>query len=427
MTESIVYKNVLAWRGCEKLYLDLRTCDVYFLFKSKTVGYEKVPAHRNILATVSPVFDAMFYGPHKQSGNINIINSTTTAFQEFLQFFYLSTVTLTADNVPEVMYLGKEYLLTDCLNACTTFCESTLTMDNICWGYELAILFEDDGLKRFCERKISENPSEIFKSDSFLACESNVLRHILQLNSFKCDESIVFDGCMAWARATCIQKGLNEKNNKNLRTELGDLFDEIQFGRMKIDHFYTRHMSHDGLFTEPEFKEIVGKIAFKVFRPRAFSRHLENDDENDLICNRMGSNHSDENLYKFQTHEIHENMCIDKTVFKSNSKLLLKRLICKVDFCRDNKSGIHSTKATIRINESPDDHCNGNLVAFTEAILNNMDKIEIDLSSAVVVKAGVKYEIEIEMEIGITYSSEKCLKQVRMEHGIIVDFLDGKH
>lgn len=98
--DSKVYKNVLAWRGCEKLYLNERTRDVSLVFFSKEIV--SVPAHKNILAAISPVFDAMFYGPNKQE-----------AFIEFLQFFYRSEVTLSIENVSEVLDLCKRYLLDD--------------------------------------------------------------------------------------------------------------------------------------------------------------------------------------------------------------------------------------------------------------------------------------------------------------------------
>lgn len=431
MTDSIVYKNVLAWRGCEKLYLDVRTCDVYFLFKSKDEEYEKVPAHKSILSSVSPVFDAMFYGSHKQIGDIKIVDSNPIAFKEFLQFFYRSTVSLSAEHVPEVMYLGKEYMLNDCLNACTDFCEATSTFDNICWSYELAILFEQDGLKRFCERKINENTKEIFQSSTFLNCESNLLRHILQLNSLKCDESVVFDGCMAWAKAVCIHKGIDEMNMQNLRSQLGDLFDEIRFGRMKVEHFYPRYLSYGGLFLEGEFQEIISKIAAKDFRPRSFNRNsyiseskCESDDL--LVCNRKCTKDSDDQ-YRFQTHEIYDNLCVDKTIFRTNFSLLLKRFTCQIDFCRDNKKDIYSTEAKIRINEAPDEDYSGHLLNFLEISLSNSDEIVVKLQSPVEIKAGVKYEIEFEMETGITFSSEKVSKQVRMDDGIIVDFFGSCH
>ncbi|XP_055305968.1 uncharacterized protein LOC129570404 [Sitodiplosis mosellana] len=434
MTDTIVYKNVLAWRGCERLYMDTRTCDVFFLFKSDNDDYEKVPAHKSILSSVSPVFDAMFYGSHKQSGDIKIVDSTPHAFKEFLQFFYLGAVKLTAENVPEIMYLSKEYMLNDCLNACADFCKATLTLDTICWGYELAILFEQDGLKRYCERKISENTKEIFQSNSFLSCESNLLRHILQLNSLKCDESVVFDGCIAWAKAVCVQKGVDEMSMQNLRAQLGELFDEIRFGRMKLEHFYPRYLSYAGLFSAGEFQEIISKIAFKDFCPRSFNRnafvsenHFENEDV--LVCDRKCSKDScqSDDQYRFQTNDIFDNLCVDKTIFRTNCLLMLKRFVCRVEFSRDNKTGIYSTEAKIRINEAPSDDYPGILLSFVEVSLNNSDEIIVELPSPVVISAGVKYEIEFEMETGITYSSEKATKQVRMEQGIIADFFGVCH
>lgn len=435
--ESIVYRNVLAWRGCEQLYLNSRSSDVYFLFKSDASDSdkgEKVPAHKCILSAISPVFDAMFFGPHKQNGDIKIVDSNAMAFREFLQFFYLNTVKLTTENVPEVMYLGKEYMLNDCLSVCTDFCESTLTTDNTCWAYELAILFDQDQLRKLCERKICDNPKQIFQSSSFLACERNLLRHIMQLNALKCDESIVFDGCMSWARSACIEKGMDENQMGNLRAQLGNSFDEIRFGRMKIEQFYPRYLSYAGLFSDEEFKGIISKIAFKDFQPRSFNRnaHISVDfvDNEDLLrCNRkcgIVPNESDDNRYRFQTNDICDNLCIDRTVFQTNCRLLLKKFVCQVDFCRDNKPGDYSTEAKIRINEASYANCPANLLSFTEITLNNCDDVVVELSHSIEIRSGVKYEIEFEMETGITYSSEKSLKQVRMDHGLIVDFF-GTH
>lgn len=279
-----------------------------------------------------------------------------------------------------------------------------------------------------------EHTKEIFESSSFLACELNLLRHIVRLNSLKCDEAIVFDGCMAWAKSACIQKGLDEKEMYNVRLQLGNLFDDIRFGRMKIEHFYPRYLLHGGLFSDDEFKEIISKIAFKDFQPRSFNRNrnISTDyDENEdiLLCNRRSAKspgQCSDNMYRFQTHDVCDNLCIDKTVFQSNCKLLLKKFVCQVDFCRDNKPDTYSTEAKIRINEVMKDNCTGNLLYVTEILLNNSDEVVVELPHSIEIKSGVKYEIEFEMETAITYSSEKALKQVRMEHGIIIDFF-GTH
>lgn len=273
--DSIVYKNVLAWRGCEKLYLDNRTKDVFFIFQSKkNEEIEKVPAHKNILSAISPVFDAMFYGPHKQDGDIEIVDAAPEAFKEFLQFFYRSQVKLTAENVPGVMDLCKRYLLDDwdtVSMACTDVCKSTLTLDTMCLGYELAILFELDDLKTFCEEEIGKNAAKIFRSSSFLDCQPNSLRHILQLDSLS-NESEVFDSCMEWAKAECVRKGCDGSNAQNQRAQLDNLFYEIRFGEMTHEEFQHLYRTYVGVFTSDEFRDITMMITSKEFRPANFNR-----------------------------------------------------------------------------------------------------------------------------------------------------------
>lgn len=405
-TNEVIFKNVLAFRACEKLYLDRRTCDVYFVFKSLEGEVEKVPAHKSILSAVSEVFDAMFYGPSKQEGDINIVDSTPGAFKEFLQYFYLSTVKVTAENVDRVMNLGKQYMLNDCLNACTVYCQKTLVLDNICWGYELAILFEQDVLKNFCEQKIGENSKEIFQSNSFLNCDKNILRHILRLNSLNCDESVVFDGCIAWAKAACIQKGLNEVKMENLRIQLGDLFSEIRFGRMTLENFYARYQSYNGLFSSDEFKDIIGKISSKNFQPRTFNRsQCTNDDI--LICDRYN---------KFSTRQ-------NRTTFRSNCLLILKSFIIYVSYI-DGIPKKQNISANIRISEHYTETYSGNLLYF-EKISINKGITNVELTSSIKIKPAVRYSIEIETNSNYRLvPNHELQSQKRMDQGAVIDF-DG--
>lgn len=276
---SIVYKNFLSLRDCETLYLNRRNCDVFFLFHANGRLYEKVPAHKSILAVISTQFDDLFYGATPVSGNITVCDTTAEVFKEFLQFFYLSTVQLTAKNFFSVMQLVAKYGIENCvLDACSELCEITITMDNICWGYELAILFEHIELQQFCKEFISENAPKIFQSNSFLHCESNVLRNIVELDALQCDELTVFDGCLAWAQNACHRERIDDTNMTNLRQQLGDIFFEIRFGCMKVEEFYKRYCRYNGLFSLAEFEDIISMIALKgehqskIFniKPRAF-------------------------------------------------------------------------------------------------------------------------------------------------------------
>lgn len=270
--DSMIYENVLPSKGNEKLYLDSRTCDVHFVFPSECDENGRIPAHKCILSATSPAFDAMFYGPNQRDGDITITDGTVDAFKQFLQFFYRSQVKLTVENISEVINLGKKYLVDECVNACSDLCKRVLKTNNVFWGYELAILFELNDLKRFCEGKISERATEIFQTDDFLRCQPNLLRHILQLNSLDCDEATVFDSCISWAKHSCTRKQIDDKNHQNLRLQLGDLIYEIRFGQISNKNFQQRYRLYDGLFTFEEYKDINMMIACKDFQPEKFNR-----------------------------------------------------------------------------------------------------------------------------------------------------------
>lgn len=267
--DSSVYENQLTPCGSEKIYLDNKSADVFFTFISEGGQLEKVPAHKHILSSISPVFASKLTD---STNEIDIVGLNSGAFKEFLQFFYFSSVKLSTKNVLEVLSLGHAYKIDGCLDVCMDFCESILTPYSMCWGLEIATILSLDRLKTFCEQQISKHPHQIFRSMSFLLSDSNLLHSILQLNSLKCNESDIFDGCISWARAKCKQKHLNENNMQNLRVELGDLFYEIRFGEMSIEEFYACYCSSRDLFSVEEFECIVEMIALKEFKLRPFNR-----------------------------------------------------------------------------------------------------------------------------------------------------------
>lgn len=427
--EATVYKNVLSWRGCEKLHLNDRSSDVYFQFHSVN-GVEKVPAHKCILSAVSPVFDAMFYGPNKQIGDIDIVNASAGAFKEFLQFFYRSQVKLTIENVSEVMNLCKEYLLDDwevVSMVGTNLCTTMLTVDDMCWAYEFAVLFEMDELKEFCEKKIGENAIKIFQSSSFLNCQRNLLQHILQLNSLNCKESEVFDGCMAWARAQCKQNNnCNGTDTTELRAQLGELFYEIRFGDMTHSEFQERYQLYDGLFSLEEFRDITMMIVNDDFRPADFNwtprrgpnGKQESTQQHEIQCTRLGPFTVDEDHgRKFQT---------STTKFISTSTWNLKKISCYVV----------STNPKFEINAKVQIHKNcvnenkrGTLVSSIETALPSNGVYcargsgIVELPYAVAIQAGVVYEIAVELD---SYCKPmRFTNTIRMEDGTVIEFFDN--
>lgn len=109
--------NPFATKTFSEMYLNSRFADVHFTFPSDE-QFQEVPAHKMVLASASPVFAAMFFGPLKESEVVKIHDTNAGVFKEFLQFFYLSEVKLTMANLEEVVWLGDKYDMQQCFEQC---------------------------------------------------------------------------------------------------------------------------------------------------------------------------------------------------------------------------------------------------------------------------------------------------------------------
>lgn len=253
-----------------KLYLDEKFADIHFVFETSDI--EPIPSHKCILSTGSKVFETMFYGSIREGDVVKISDVNPSAFKEFLQFFYLDEVNFTTDNIVDVMYLVRKYGIERCMVQCVDFLKDTMTNDDVCSAYQLAVQFDLDELKHFCQRKISANAEDVLKSNDFLNCKHTVLQLIVAMDSLIIEEINVFDACLTWAKKSCEVNGMDFSDGKNLRAQLGaSVLHSIHFNRMNIEHFASRNAEFEGLFTIPELSEILQLIANKKFKPSSFT------------------------------------------------------------------------------------------------------------------------------------------------------------
>lgn len=186
---STVLKNLCLKSTLDQLY-DQRheTGDIKFV-----IGSKEIPAHRCVLAALSPKYKTQFYGSMPEKDDINVVGASAAAFKEFLQFFYTDEVTLTIENIEDVLNLAKQSLVDDLVDECTQFLIKMVGMDKLVWCYQLAIEYEIKQLEKFCVEQISGNIKTVFRKTDFLSCERDMLYHILDLDSLNCNEIDVFD------------------------------------------------------------------------------------------------------------------------------------------------------------------------------------------------------------------------------------------
>lgn len=233
------------------------TGDIKFLIDSAVI-----PAHRNIMAAISPKYKTQFYGHMAEKNVIHVNGVTAAAFQEFLQFFYTDKVALTMENIEDVLSLCKQSLVDDLVNECSNFLIDEVRLVQLLWCYELAGQYGLDQLKKHCIKQIGVNIKILFKMAIFLDCERDMLCNILDFDWLNCNEKDVFEGCISWARAKCKQNGMNA-STADLRTELGDALFKIRFCSMAAEDFARIDKKYPGLLLEQESIEVFHAIILK--------------------------------------------------------------------------------------------------------------------------------------------------------------------
>ncbi|XP_055296834.1 BTB/POZ domain-containing protein 6-B-like [Sitodiplosis mosellana] len=413
-------KNSAASEVFAKLYLNEDLADVRFVFKVDD-EVEKVPASKNVLAALSPVFYRMFFGSLKEGDKVEIVDSSAGAFKEFLQFFYLSEVTLTMKNIETVVRLADKYDVLEYFKASTVFIRSQLTPDNMCWGYQLATSLENTELIDFCEEKIASSPREIFGSDVFKRCDISILERILEMN-LSCEETDVFDACLSWARHACKEDGLDETQAENLKTQLGDCFKLIRFPEMNLEGFSNRYLSFKGLFTLEEYEDITLSLMRKEYVPKIFKRIprlIPAWKSEILLCSRktQGS--------RISAKDIHT---VEVLSFSSNHRLLLKGFYTALTYSK--LSSLFDTEVKVIVTEREDISFLSNIVVIHEGTSNNWDYsvgcgsyLRVNLTSPIMIKPQHLYEIRLNFESnnGCYYYSD-CKPMVEMGDGIKIQF-----
>lgn len=122
------------------LYLNDQGAVVHFIFKEKGAK-EIVPAHWIMLAACSPIFQEMFFGESKKTGNIEISAANVFGFKAFLSLFYLDEIELTNENIEEFIYLCNKYKVESGLKLCEQFLIENMEIGEVCPDFALAIQF----------------------------------------------------------------------------------------------------------------------------------------------------------------------------------------------------------------------------------------------------------------------------------------------
>lgn len=214
-------------RYLESQFLNEDFADINFIVGD---GQTVKPAHKVVLAAGSLVLGKRLT---KNDGlnKIEITNTSSAAFEEFLFTFYSSypEKNFTLANAAEVLMLSTQFEVVHCIKAIERFLLKNLSVNQLCFGFTLAVEYSLLDLKSHCVKEINEKKRDVFASNTFLACSEHILCALLENLAVNQRDEIetIWDGCMDWARNQCNLRSIDASDMGNWREVFGKSTNEI--------------------------------------------------------------------------------------------------------------------------------------------------------------------------------------------------------
>ena len=194
---------------CEAIFNQELLSDVKFLVRDSRGGSKTIPAHKFMLAISSPVFFAMFYGKAAEmKDSVEISDCEYESLLELFRFIYSDKANLNADNVMQLLYLSKKYMLPTLAEKCSAFLKENLNALNVFHILPDAQKYEEKDLMNHCWKLIETETEEAVKSEGFVTVERSALEELVVKNSLNIKEVELFKAIDCWAEKECEKQGL---------------------------------------------------------------------------------------------------------------------------------------------------------------------------------------------------------------------------
>ena len=194
---------------CEAIFNQELLSDVKFVVCDSQGESKTIPAHKFVLAISSPVFFAMFFGKVAEIKDpVEICDCEYESLLELFRFIYSDKAKLNADNVMQLLYLSKKYMLPTLAEKCSAFLKENLNALNVFHILPDAQKYEEKDLMNHCWKLIETQTEEAVKSEGFVTVERSALEELVEKNSLNIKEVELFKAIDCWAEKECEKQGL---------------------------------------------------------------------------------------------------------------------------------------------------------------------------------------------------------------------------
>nr|XP_006821508.1 PREDICTED: ring canal kelch protein-like [Saccoglossus kowalevskii] len=167
------------------------------------VENESYPCHRIVLASCSPYFHAMFTHDLTESrqNKIRINGVEAEAMRLIIEYAYTSELEITVDNVQAVMLASNMFQLLNLRDACATYMEKHVTLNNCINIYFFASAHECGKLQELARKLIFEKFTEVCREEEFYNLSKDKIVDVISQDDINVDrEEIVYEAVMTWVK-----------------------------------------------------------------------------------------------------------------------------------------------------------------------------------------------------------------------------------
>ena len=230
-SESFLVMNQLRREG--------QLCDVTF-----KIGSSTFPAHRVVVASVSPYLRAMFTCGMKESSQdeIELRDIEPQAMSSLINYAYTGQVLVTIDNVQDLLPAAGILQLKDLKEACCAFLSDHMDATNCLGIKQFADLHSCPELLKKANRFILRKFIDIIVHEEFLQLPELVLKELLDSNHLHVDSEMqVYQAFMAWV-------------NHDLPTRASYAFNLLDSIRVALipQEFWVLAFQHEPLFQKSQ-------------------------------------------------------------------------------------------------------------------------------------------------------------------------------
>ncbi|XP_004697717.1 kelch-like protein 38 [Echinops telfairi] len=218
---------------------------------------QEVPCHRNVLASSSPYFRAMFCNNFKESREtkVQLKGVDATTLEQIVLYVYTGEVSITAERVHPLMEAAAMLQYPKLFEACSSYLQSQLTPSNCLGMLRLSEIFSCETLKEKARQMALRYFPEVASSADLKELCALELRDYLADDGLCGEEEKVFEALMVWV-------------NHDLETRKWHLQELLKQVRLQYIHpaFFAHFITSNALLqTSPACRAILEAAKRHIF------------------------------------------------------------------------------------------------------------------------------------------------------------------